>query len=62
MQDLILLSIQAQFYRRAVRTCKALLGTRASNRLIKDNPEYGLIQRQIEREAELAQSRFWEND
>lgn len=55
-------TIQAQCYRRAARTCKALLGTSASNRLIKDNPEYGLIQRQMEREAELAQNRFWEND
>ncbi|WP_159917848.1 hypothetical protein [Pantoea sp. 18069] len=38
-------TIQAQAHRRSAATCRALVGTAARNRLLRDCPEYGAIER-----------------
>lgn len=39
-------TMQAQAHRRSARNCRALVGTNAPNRLIKDAPDYGHMTRQ----------------
>lgn len=39
-------TMQAQAHRRSARNCRALVGTNAPNRLIKDAPDYGHMNRQ----------------
>ncbi len=39
-------TMQAQSHRRSARNCRALVGTNAPNRLIKDAPDYGHMTRQ----------------
>ncbi len=50
---------QAQAHRRSARNCQALVGTNAPNRLIKDNPDYEATLKQLRRDAEAEQDRFW---
>lgn len=48
-------TIQAQAHRRSAATCRALVGTAARNRLLRDCPEYGAT----ERAAAQEHSREW---
>lgn len=52
-------TVQAQNHRRSARNYKALVGTNAPNRLIKDVVGYGEMQHQLERDAATAQNRYW---
>jgi hypothetical protein len=49
---------QAQAHRRSAQICSAMKGTRAPQRLLKDAPDYGAMQRQLLREAEAEANRM----
>lgn len=50
---------QAQAHRRSAQICSAMKGTSAPLRLLKDAPDYGATLKQLQREAEAEQNRFW---
>jgi len=52
-------TLQAKAHRRSARNCRALVNTKAPNRLIKDNPDYQATLKQLRREAEAEQDTYW---
>ncbi|WP_128422655.1 hypothetical protein [Delftia tsuruhatensis] len=53
-------TIQARMHRLSAAMCKAMVGTFASNRLLRDCPEYGALERAAV-EAHTREWREWRN-